>query len=94
MATNLYHIVQEAVNNALRHGKASHLKITLLSIKGGLCLVISDNGCGINDLRKTEGLGLSIMGYRAKSIKADFQIKSSSQKGTRVICRINREYLS
>lgn len=94
MATNLYHIVQEAVNNALRHGKAKRVKITLLSIKGGLCLVVSDNGCGIHDPRKTEGLGLSIMGYRAKSIKADFQIKSSSQKGTRVICRINREYLS
>ena len=94
VATNLYHIVQESVNNALRHGKASRVKITLLSVKEDVCLIIADNGSGMDDSGKTGGLGLSIMGYRAKNIKADLQIKSGRQKGTRVICRINREYLS
>jgi PAS domain S-box-containing protein len=94
VATNLYHIVQEAVNNALRHGRASRVKITLLSIHEGLCLVVTDNGCGMADSRPAGGLGLSIMGYRAKNIKADLLIRSAPHKGTRVICRINREYLS
>jgi len=94
VATNLYHIVQEAVNNALRHGRADRVKITLFSMKDQLCLTITDNGCGIEHSGKTGGLGLSIMGYRAKNIKADLQIRSQKGKGTRVICRIHHEYLS
>jgi PAS domain S-box-containing protein len=94
VATNLYHIAQEAVNNALRHGKADRVKITLFSMEDHICLVIADNGCGMDTLEKTEGLGLSIMGYRAKKIRGELHVKSRKGKGTRVICRINREYLS
>ena len=94
VATNLYHIAQEAVNNALRHGRAGRVKITLLSMKDDLCLIITDNGCGMEEGLKTGGLGLSIMGYRAKNIKADLDIRSGQGKGTRVICRIHHEYLS
>ncbi len=94
VATHLYHIVQEAVNNALRHGKARRVKITLFAIRDEVCLAITDNGCGMDPSKKNEGLGLSIMGYRAKSIRADLLIRSENMKGTRVICRIHREYLS
>lgn len=94
VATNLFRIAQEAVNNALRHGKARHIKISLVPVAHSVCLVVSDKGCGIKNSGRSQGLGLSIMGYRAKSIRADLTIRSDNKKGTRVICRINREYLS
>ncbi|MBU1170135.1 MAG: PAS domain S-box protein [Proteobacteria bacterium] len=93
VATNLYRIAQEAVNNALRHGRAKTIKISLVPVGDSVCLVVSDKGCGIRDSGRSQGLGLSIMGYRAKSIRADLTINITKEKGTRVICRINREYL-
>lgn len=47
-ATHLYRIAQEAVNNALRHGKASDIQISLEQQDGHLCLEVRDNGLGFD----------------------------------------------
>ncbi len=92
VATHLYHIVQEAVNNAVRHGKAQHIGIELKYVDDGIILTITDNGTGLPTLpdRKT-GLGLNIMRYRAKRIGAEFDVFSNKKGGTSVLCRLNLE---
>ena len=87
-AINLYRITQEAINNALKHGKAARIEIGLrLNSKQGE-LSIRDNGCGFSTRRSKKGsLGLRIMGYRASLIGATLEISSRPRHGTIITCR-------
>ena len=90
-ATQLYRIAQEAVNNALKHGKARIIAITLEDdAEGGLQLSVSDNGQGFDLHSRAEGLGLRAMRYRADLIGASLKIDSTPRKGTRVTCTLPR----
>jgi PAS domain S-box-containing protein len=98
VATHLYHIVQEAVNNAVRHGKARHIHIFFKHLDAGgnqVMLSIEDNGCGLSVLPDhKKGLGLNIMHYRAKRIGAEFDVCCNTEGGTSVQCRLNLKSLS
>jgi PAS domain S-box-containing protein len=74
-ATHLYRIAQEAVNNALKHSQASEICISLRQDHNQILLEVRDNGVGIpatkSDVdvsRKTRGMGLQTMQYRAGMI--------------------------
>ncbi len=88
VALNLYRIAQEAANNAIRHGKAKHLNISLNSEEGILCLSICDDGSGfvgIDTGHKTiSGMGIKIMQYRAKQLGAKLEFLPRSEGGTEV----------
>ena len=72
---NLYRIVQEAINNAIRHGGAKNILICLASSNPGVTLTIQDDGSGFSDSSKDNGgQGLKIMKYRAKTIGASLHI--------------------
>jgi PAS domain S-box-containing protein len=91
-AVHIFRIIQEAVNNAIRHGKAGHITITLKPKKGLITLTIADNGIGLNDeIDHKKGLGLSIMRHRARMIGADLTIKKNPKGGTAVICQLAHE---
>ncbi len=82
-AIHLYHIAQEAVNNAARHGQATEIVITLEPDR----LTIADNGAGLPpDASARGGLGLRIMQYRAEMIGADLTVEAGVRGGTRVVC--------
>jgi signal transduction histidine kinase len=87
MATHLYRIAQEAVNNALKHSGATKLEIDLRRKDGLLRLQITDNGKGIES-SAPEGLGLRVMNHRAAVIGAELQIQSKPLKGVRVLCLV------
>lgn len=88
-AVHIFRIIQEAVNNAVRHGKARHITITLKPKKGFITLTIADDGIGFPDeLGQKKGLGLSIMRHRARMIGADLVIKKNPKGGTSVICQL------
>ncbi len=88
MALNLYRIAQEAVNNAIRHGKAQHLAISLVSDEKKLCLSICDDGSGFTGIDinhpSTPGMGIKIMQYRAKQLGAKLEILACREGGTEV----------
>jgi signal transduction histidine kinase len=87
MATHLYHIAQEAVNNAIKHGQAKDILIRLSSDNGWGTLQINDNGTGILDQRTTNGgMGLHIMSYRAGMIGGRLDVHPSPPRGTCVTC--------
>ncbi len=85
--TNLYHIAQEAVQNAIRHGGADHITIEMTSRKTWFSLRITDNGTGFDPSRDFRGMGLRIMNYRAKLMGASLDIESSDT-GTRVTLKL------
>jgi PAS domain S-box-containing protein len=90
-ATQLFRIAQEAVRNAVRHGRPRHIRLSLLAEPNGLRLRIRDDGVGIQDAPgRADGLGLRIMQYRAGQIGGDLQIGPSHGGGTVVSCTLPR----
>ena len=88
-ATHLYRIAQEAIGNAVKHGRAKAVVVSLKQIDGELVLTIEDNGSGFNQEQSLgEGMGLRIMDYRAEMIGATLRIDSIKGKGTTVACRL------
>ncbi len=88
-ATHLYRIVQESLHNAVRHGKARHIQISLKAMGRNLRLTIRDDGVGFPEVRG-RGLGLHIMNYRAGAIGALLEIRSTPGRGVTVICSLSQ----
>jgi PAS domain S-box-containing protein len=87
MATHLYHIAQEAVNNAIKHGHSRNIFIRLTSGDSSGTLEITDDGCGIPENRAaSQGMGLHIMSYRAGMIGGRLEVRRGSVCGTSVTC--------
>jgi PAS domain S-box-containing protein len=85
--TQLYYIVQEAVTNSIKHGKAENLNIELKKIGERIHLNVRDDGIGIPEaIDITKGLGLRIMFYRAEVIGASINIYRDGERGTTVSC--------
>jgi PAS domain S-box-containing protein len=85
--SHLYRIVQEAVNNAIAHGRARRIEVSLAFDHGQGTLTIQDNGVGLGDqLDEHPGVGLRTMAYRARLIGASFKVKHRSPRGTVVTC--------
>ncbi|WP_306304003.1 cache domain-containing protein [Desulfosarcina cetonica] len=82
VATHLYYIAREAVQNAVKHAQATLITIQLLHKGGHVHLRVMDNGSGIGSQADTAGIGLQIMHYRANMIGATFQINSNPETGT------------
>ena len=88
MAVHLYRIAQEAANNAVRHGKAKAVTITLSSDNGAVTMSVEDNGIGLPEgPYKGDGLGLRIMKYRADTIGASISVTRRPTGGTIVVCK-------
>jgi signal transduction histidine kinase len=86
-ATHLYLIAQEAILNAVKHGEAGSILVTLSTTNHVVSLVISDDGIGIaHRPRVREGMGLKIMEYRASVMGGSLQVKQRKGGGTRVHC--------
>lgn len=85
-ATHLYRIAQEAVTNAVKHGKAKEIEISLSNESGQTVLKISDNGQGFAPQAGASGMGLRIMQYRANIIGATLLIQKKPAGGVNVVC--------
>jgi len=87
LAEHLYRLAQEAVTNAIKHGRAGVIVIGLAVVKGGGVLTVRDDGCGFDTVLKSQsGLGMRIMNYRAKMISGSLSVQSSANGGTMVRC--------
>ncbi|MGB6692366.1 MAG: PAS domain S-box protein [Terracidiphilus sp.] len=87
VATHLYHIAQEAVNNAIKHGEAANILIRLAAGADRGRLLIEDDGKGIaEEDAGSRGMGLHIMKYRSGMIGGALEIKRGKTRGTTVTC--------
>jgi two-component system sensor kinase FixL len=85
-AVHLYRIAQEAITNAVRHGRASRVTLGLDRAGNGFELKVSDDGRGFSPPVATSGMGLRIMKYRAAMIGACLEVRSGAGQGTTVTC--------
>jgi signal transduction histidine kinase len=86
-AGHLYRLIQEAVNNAIRHGGARRITIAITAARRRGTLTVADDGSGFDPLAQvSSGLGLRIMQDRARAIGGKLQVASSSNGGTTVRC--------
>ncbi|WP_312619341.1 GAF domain-containing sensor histidine kinase, partial [Agrobacterium pusense] len=72
VAISLFRIVQEAVNNAIRHAQPETIAVRLAAIDGGLRVTVSDDGNGGGDSGAPGGLGMGNMTTRARLLSARF----------------------
>ncbi len=90
---NIYRIVQEAMNNALKYAQAKHIKIQFEQTNSVFKISISDDGSGFDLNNGKRGNGLENMKNRALTIGADFKISSEPQKGTVVLVMLKNHQL-
>lgn len=83
-AINIYRIVQEAINNAVKHSQARELRLLVRECEGqNLHIEVADNGVGMSK-GSAAGYGLKNMQDRVKDINGSFLIESEAGKGTKV----------
>ncbi len=89
----IYRIIQEALNNIIKHSGASEFNIQLINTERLIRLMISDDGKGIaeKDRKNTKGLGLMNMRERIETMKGSFKIDSEIGRGTLLIFEIPKE---
>ncbi len=86
MASQLYKIAQEAVTNAIKHGKARKVAIKLSCNGGELGLTVLNTGLPFPDLDgKSTGMGLRIMNYRASLIGGSLTVQAAGPRGGAVV---------
>jgi len=88
VAQNLYRIAQEAVHNAIRHGRAHSVQISLSSTDSSLFLAVLDDGTGFSPPKSNSGMGIRTMQYRATAMGGSCQIQTRPEGGTAVRCTI------
>lgn len=89
---NLYRIAQEAVNNAVKHGRCDSITVSLEAVEDEVTLTITDNGVGVPASGySADGMGLHIMTYRAQLIGGTIDIRRGIAGGTVVTCSYRNE---
>ncbi|WP_442510416.1 CheR family methyltransferase [Novipirellula sp. SH528] len=97
VATHLYRIAQEAINNAQRHGGAKDICVSLSADEHQILLEVSDDGVGMDASsmnaggKLNQGAGLQIMEYRASVIGGSVSILAGQNSGAIVRCTIPRQ---
>jgi PAS domain S-box-containing protein len=89
-ATQLYKIAQEALTNAIKHGRTRRVTISLGGKAGRLALSVRNNGVPFPDPSSPshQGMGLRIMRYRANLIGGSLEIRAAGRNGTSVACSV------
>lgn len=89
VATHLYRIAQEALGNAVKHGGAPRVWVSLTRRDDMITLEVADEGGGLpQEPLQPQGMGLKTMDYRARIIGASIEIRNKSDRGVSVICRL------
>lgn len=91
---NFYRVVQEGVNNILKHSQATKAKVLVARSGGKIELLIDDNGKGLagetSDIQKRSGFGLFGLEERLRILGGKFSISSEAGNGTRIVITIDR----
>jgi signal transduction histidine kinase len=85
-AINLFRVIQEAIQNILKHAQATQININCEQTEGKISIVIADNGIGMAEAqtKNTESYGIRNMRNRIHEIKGELRIESVADRGTTI----------
>ncbi|WP_341526708.1 sensor histidine kinase [Nostoc sp. UHCC 0302] len=84
ISTSIYRIIQESLTNISKHANATEVKLTLMSMRRSLKLIIQDNGRGFDLNQNTTGFGLQSMRDRTLALAGEFMINSNPGSGCQI----------
>lgn len=88
---NCYRILQESINNIVKHAKAERIVIEILKIASNIEILIKDDGCGFDEKKPVDGIGLKNIDSRIADMKATYTINSVMNEGTSIWIKIPME---
>lgn len=86
----LFRIIQESINNVLKHSRAKNMSISLIDEPQFIEIMLQDDGIGFEKEGDKNGSGLISMKKRANLIKTDFDLTTSVGKGTTIKLKYNK----
>ena len=86
----LFRVLQEALQNAIKHSGSRHFQVSLSGESSGVELTVRDSGIGFDpeDATRGNGLGLTSIRERLKLVNGELYIDSQSQRGTTILARV------
>jgi PAS domain S-box-containing protein len=86
----LFRVLQEALQNAIKHSGSTHFQVSLCGGSGGVELTVRDSGIGFDseDATRGNGLGLTSIRERLKLVNGKLFIDSQSERGTTILARV------
>ena len=88
---NIFRVIQEALNNAIKHSDATRIEVAIEKQNGFLLFSVSDNGKGFAITSNFNGDGLHNMKKRIEEIAGKFSIKTSPEDGTQVLIKYRKK---
>jgi signal transduction histidine kinase len=90
VALSLFRVLQEALQNAVKHSGVRHFKVELCGTEGEIQLTVGDLGVGFDpqDAINGRGLGLISMRERLQLVRGEFSVKSQPSGGTTIHARV------
>lgn len=85
---HVYRIIQELLNNALKHAKAAEIDVQVNKNDHELLIMVEDNGIGFDEDVVQKGLGLGNLQSRVNLLKGEINIDSVPEQGTSVVVHI------
>lgn len=88
--TILYRVIQECINNTLKHAAATQLDIALIKEKKQISITLEDNGKGfvLNEQLQEEGMGLKNLYSRIRFLKGELDIDTAPGRGTSIVIHV------
>ena len=87
-----YRIIQEQLNNVLKHSEADHVNIQLIQANGVVKLMINDNGIGFDSQQVKQGLGLNNIRNRLEVVHGNMLIESQPGQGCTLVVDFEYDY--
>ncbi len=87
---NIYRIIQEQINNILKHALASHVGISVYSDSKFIHVAVEDDGRGFAPEERRSGIGITNMINRVETFSGELSIESSPGKGCKLSIKIPR----
>jgi signal transduction histidine kinase len=81
----LFRIIQEAIQNSIKHASAKNISIKLNAATSRVEITVADDGLGFDPVGKTDGVGILNMKQRTKLLGGNFKLFSDKEDGTRIV---------
>lgn len=81
---NIHRILQEVIQNCIKHAKANTIKLKILQEDGNMLIKIEDNGVGFDSEKENKGIGLKNINSRIKKLKGIIKVNSKLGEGTTI----------